>query len=91
LAVNNRKYSRFGTKYNAVIKNGMRSFEGLVQNLSAGGAFIYSEEELKPDQRIHLTIDVQQSAPLQMDATVVWVEESENDDQPYPYSAGVKF
>lgn len=91
MTVDNRKYSRFSTKYPVVIKNGIRKFKGLVQNLSARGALIYCEEPLEQNRRIDLTIDVQESIPLQLKAEVVWVKESEIDDQPYPYSAGVKF
>ena len=86
-----RKYPRFNVKWPVVIMNGNRIFKGEIQVMSANGGFIRGEQSLEPDKTIHLTINIPESTPLELDAKVVSSAHSHPDDQRYPYSISVQF
>jgi transcriptional regulator of NAD metabolism len=91
LTENNRKYPRFDVKWPVIVKNGSRVFKGEILVISANGGFIRSGESLEPNRIIHLTINVSESTPLELDATVVSSAHSHPEDEKYPYSIGVHF
>ena len=88
---NNRKYPCFDVKCPVIVKNGTRVFKGEILVISANGGFIRSEESLEPNTIIHLTINVSESTPLEIDARVVSSAHSHPDDEQYPYSISVHF
>jgi hypothetical protein len=91
LTKNDRKYPRFDVKWPVVVENGTRAFKGEILVISANGGFIRSEESLKPNRIIHLTINVSEGTPLELDATVVSSAHSHPEDEKYPYSISVHF
>ena len=88
---NNRKYPRFDVKWPVIVKNGTRNFKGEILVISANGGFIRCEQSLEPNRTIHLTINISESTPLELDARVVSSAHSHPDDEQYPYSMGVHF
>lgn len=70
-----RRYPRVRVNLPVTVEiDGGEPFEGHLQDLSVGGAFVAAEASPKVGTKLGLTVDMPDGKPLVVDATVRWTK-----------------
>ena len=75
----------------ARIHRASRSFDGLIRNVSDNGVFLYSSQKLLPGECVRINVEPPGSAPLAIDAEVVWSSILRHGEPGGIYAMGCRF
>ena len=86
-----RRHPRADISLTAALQTAHGDFEAALKDISLGGAFVICRNPLPLNQKLQITIDLKDRAPLKLNAEVVWSNINVPDDKIVNRGMGIRF
>jgi hypothetical protein len=86
-----REHSRVESDLTARVQRGLRSFDGLIRNVSESGVFLCSSQRLLPGECVRIAVEPRHCGPMLFDAEVIWSSILGQEEPGGLYGIGFRF